>query len=610
MTERKPHGGYLAPNQHPTPFEFLPSQTLPGRYPPDFWRWDRQFLRTYDFARPKPPKTDQHDVLLEMQVMVIYAYSMQSVLKKISDKQYETLLELCRKHGGELLSGHFRTDRKIHIRCAEGHTWFPDIYNSLKGAWCNDPECVSKSISKGKVAPIIEKNREKLLQTITARGGEWLAGDYLNNYTPVKIRCSNGHVFDGIPFSLFAGQWCGRCAGRYPPEEALARLSKLASSKGGRLISTEFKGVKTKLQFQCGKGHEPWWAIPDAVLRKNGTWCPRCAPKGVQLDLDELKAEMEGLAALKGGTLLSLAKTNGQRNYKAEMQCSAGHVWQPRVEHLRNGSWCNVCNSPGVREKICRAVFEWVTGLPFGKKRPPWLRNARGRQMELDGYNIELGIAFEYQGQQHSEYVPFFHRYEKEFEWRVEDDARKADLCAQNGVELLVIDISTPEENLQSHITELLIRSRPGLDNSLNRLPFDIYSVDAGKEQELSRIKKIALAQGGVCTSTHYVANNRKLWFRCAQGHVWDAVPSSIFSGTWCKECAPEKISATKRSKRDIVPYLKIIEQHQGRLVEELSGSRWEFRVVCRAGHEWITDTARLRNGNWCRKCRSLSRKR
>jgi hypothetical protein len=30
--------------------------------------------------------------------------------------------------------------------------------------------------------------------------------------------------------------------------------------------------------------------------------------------------------------------------------------------------------------------------------------------LELDGYCPELGLAFEYQGAQHSEYVPFFHR--------------------------------------------------------------------------------------------------------------------------------------------------------------------------------------------------------
>ncbi|MFN5825403.1 MAG: hypothetical protein RSE16_01025 [Sphingobium sp.] len=527
--------------------------------------------------------------------------------KGISDAQYRRLIEICDIRGGELLSGRFRIGNKIQVRCAVGHTWSPTIYNVLKESWCGDPDCVSRSISEAKVGPILDRQRERVRKAIAARGGEWLDGDYINNRVPIKVRCEHGHEFEVVPSSLLRGTWCARCVGKYPKSEALSLLADLAANKGGKVLSTEYKDTKTKLQFQCGFGHPAWWAAPETVL-KMGTWCPRCAPSGLKLDLDDLTEEVMALAKKKGGRLHSIAKVRGNGKYAAEIECQAGHVWTAKVNHLRTGSWCPACNGPGVREKICRAAFEWITGHSFGKKRPSWLRNARGRQMELDGYNPELGIAFEYQGEQHSKHIPFFHREDGEFERRVADDRLKAELCAQHGVILMTIDISIPIDDLQSHLVDRLVKACPDLKCSFNLSPFDTNSIVVGKEQELKRIQEIAHAHGGECLSAQYITNSRKLSFRCAAGHVWDAVPSSIFMGAWCKECMGQRTSATRRAKRDINPYLHIIEQHGGKFLGEVEGLKWKMRVSCSAGHEWVTEPVRLRAGYWCQKCSSLKR--
>lgn len=527
--------------------------------------------------------------------------------KRISDAQYQRLLDICDQRGGELLSGYSRLGEQIQIRCSEGHIWSPNIYNVLKGSWCGHPDCVSRSIAKAKVSPILDRQRQKLRETILARGGEWLQGDYLNNRTHISVRCTQGHTFEAAASSLLSGTWCARCAGKFPKAEALSLLKEHAANRGSTVLSERYKDIKTKLQFQCGNGHPPWWAAPETILRM-GTWCPRCASSGFKLDLEDLTEEVAVLAKSKGGKLHSIEKVRGNGKYAAEIECKAGHVWTAKVNHLRTGSWCPVCNGPGVREKICRNVFEWVTGKSFAKKRPSWLRNTRGKQMELDGYNPELGIAFEYQGEQHSKNIPFFHREDGEFERRVQDDRLKAELCAQHSVELLIIDISVPIDELQSHVIELLASIRPDLKVSFNLSPLDTNAVVVGKEQELQKVREIAKERGGECLSTQYIANNRKLSFRCADGHVWEAVPSSIFQGSWCKQCKGRRISAARRAQRNIKPYLEIIEQRGGKFHGEEPGPRWRMRVECAAGHEWVTDPARLRAGHWCRKCSSLKR--
>ena len=52
-------------------------------------------------------------------------------------------------------------------------------------------------------------------------------------------------------------------------------MQKLALSRGGQCLSTQFVDVKTKLKWKCAFGHE-WEATPR--LLKVGHWCPECTP--------------------------------------------------------------------------------------------------------------------------------------------------------------------------------------------------------------------------------------------------------------------------------------------------------------------------------------------
>ena len=76
--------------------------------------------------------------------------------------------------------------------------------------------------------------------------------------------------------------------------------------------------------------------------------------------------------------------------------------------------------------------------------------------MELDGYNSDVAIAFEYQGQQHSKFIEFFHKSHEEFELRIEDDKIKKELCFQNNILLISIDIEIPLQKLQEYIFNVI----------------------------------------------------------------------------------------------------------------------------------------------------------
>ena len=141
-------------------------------------------------------------------------------------------------------------------------------------------------------------------------------------------------------------------------------------------------------------------------------------------------ASVKKLAHSRGGKFLSpVSKLIVKEQYLWE--CSIGHKFTARLENIDRGQWCRDC-STGLYERICRAHFESIFKVKFPNTRNlDWLKNEHGNFIELDGYNKELGIAFEHQGNQHYENNGWFNK-------PLYDDVKK-ELCNQNGVKLICI---------------------------------------------------------------------------------------------------------------------------------------------------------------------------
>ena len=109
-------------------------------------------------------------------------------------------------------------------------------------------------------------------------------------------------------------------------------------------------------------------------------------------------------------------------------------------------------------EEHCRRILEKI----FGRKFPPtrdlkWLYNPEsGRRLELDGYNEQLGIAFEFQGRQHYYYTPAFHETEDKFIQQIRRDRLKKELCLQNKVWLIVVPFTVSEGSREKYIKDQL----------------------------------------------------------------------------------------------------------------------------------------------------------
>jgi hypothetical protein len=115
-------------------------------------------------------------------------------------------------------------------------------------------------------------------------------------------------------------------------------------------------------------------------------------------------------------------------------------------------------------ENKCRDILERIFGVTFKNVRPDWLVNpATGERLELDCYNPDIvtplgkGLALEYDGIQHSQYTPYFHRHGPvEFVYQTKKDSFKNLICKQKGILLIRVPYYVMPDNFEAHIRQKL----------------------------------------------------------------------------------------------------------------------------------------------------------
>jgi len=168
--------------------------------------------------------------------------------------------KLAGKKGGKCLSNEYKGNKiKLKWQCKEGHIWEAKP-NAILYYWC--PHCAG-------VAKLTIEDMQKLAES---KGGKCLSEEYNGNKFKLTWRCKEGHVWEAHPNAVKTGHWCPVCAGN--AKLTLRDMQNLAAYKKGKCLSSIYVNSKTKLKWQCIKGHV-FWMIPNCV--QQGQWCPKCA---------------------------------------------------------------------------------------------------------------------------------------------------------------------------------------------------------------------------------------------------------------------------------------------------------------------------------------------
>lgn len=386
----------------------------------------------------------------------------------------------------------------------------------------------------------------------------------------------------------------------------IEEMQSLAKKRGGKCLSTEYVNCYSNLDWVCTHGH-PWSATPSSI--KSGGWCPICS---FNRKRDTIEV-MQSIANDRGGWCLSSEYVN--QNTKLRWKCAHGHTWLAVPGSIKNqGSWCGVCSS-GIAERICRSYFRQIFGLPFPKRRPRWLKNSRGNQMELDGYCQELYLAFEHQGGQHYEKSHHFGQSDQDFTKRQIDDRAKVQLCKERGIRLVCVPalftmtkLDDFQQWLYTECQKLGIEIPQGMLTKKVNLKSAWVASRTTKMMDL--MHSIAKERGGKCLSTEYLGAFTKLKWECANGHRWDATSNSVKNtGNWCSRCDIESRTGEqfrnlrKRSLCNMHELAELwgIKCLSTTWVNKSTKLEWE----CAHGHRWEADNRTMRaRKHKCQKCR------
>jgi len=245
--------------------------------------------------------------------------------------------------------------------------------------------------------------------------------------------------------------------------------------------------------------------------------------------LDSIRA----MATKAGITLLSEKYINHRTTLK--FSCSEGHEFEKSIKHiLKRNTWCTKCTR-SVAEELCRHVLETSLNVKFKKT---WFEH-KGHRLELDGYNENLKLAFEYNGKQHYEITPMTPTQES-LELRKSLDKFKTEYCKENGIQLLIIPHTVPNIELKDHIGNELSIDVSGVNLEQFSNGYSYY------RNKRASLESIISSSGG--TLVQFQLDRATI--QCSSGHTWNTKTYLIRNGHWCRKCISRKqrIATTVRT--------------------------------------------------------------
>ena len=290
--------------------------------------------------------------------------------------------------------------------------------------------------------------------------------------------------------------------------------------------------------------------------------------------------KLKEISEIKGGKFLSEKYINAKTKLKFE--CRDGHIFETSPHGVMNGNWCKICTK-SISESLCKYIFENLLNVEFNSIFIKY----DGHNLELDGYNDELKIAFEYNGCQH--YVKSFYIKEKDLGYRKHLDDLKIKYCEENNIKLIVIPYIVKHINIVNFIKDKLnFLSINFIDKDLKIKDY-INNYSYTKERMI-KVENYIKSKNGILIDygTDYAL------IRCDKGHEWKFNMYMLNLETWCNACAYNNQRGkmfSNNNKKVTIDYVKnkCVENKVICLSDELTKLdnllKSEIQIKCERGH-------------------------
>lgn len=325
-------------------------------------------------------------------------------------------------------------DTNVEIICRKHGKFFQVPSSHLRGCGC--VKCFGKKTLTTEL--FIEKAIEKHGNTYN-----YDSVVYKHNKINVEIVCKTHGPFWQKPSLHLQGKGCPKCN----PSFKLTKngfIKKSAEKHEGKYDYSfvKYENVRTNVEIVC-KTHGAFWQKPS--LHLNGAGCSKCAKNKKHTKESFIQKAIEIHGECYDYSFINYVDFTTAVSIKCR---DHGLFNQLPSIHIQNHG-CPRCNN-FVTENQVRNIFESLFDSKFPSKWIPFL----DRRFQLDGYNKEEKLAFEYMGEQHYILIPFFHR-KKDSLLRIQlKDQIKKMWCKRNRINLIVVRYD--EENIENFIIKSL----------------------------------------------------------------------------------------------------------------------------------------------------------
>lgn len=205
-------------------------------------------------------------------------------------------------------------------------------------------------------------------------------------------------------------------------------IENVRTNNGWKFHSGMYRNNSSKLMWlvpECGHIIEMDYSH---AMRKKGRGCTNCNRHLSQpVPIDKIR----DFCKARNSELITEQYLNNQQALK--VRCECGYEFFKSWQKLVAGQWCTNCKPKSNGEAYTRRTFEFLFQKSFLTTR------VENPKFELDGYNEDLKLAFEYQGKQHYEYVPHISRTKNAHSHLVKNDIRKKKWCIDNNISFVEI---------------------------------------------------------------------------------------------------------------------------------------------------------------------------
>ncbi len=507
---------------------------------------------------------------------------------------YQKLVVIAKNNNGRVISNKYvYFEEKMEFEDQDCNRFFKTPADIFGNSW--------SPFETKRVYNNPEHHLNELRAIALKRGGKLISTEYKNSSDKLEFEDKDFNRFYMSSTDIKRQHWSPFESKRVfnNPEHHLNELRAIALKRGGKLISTEYKGSHSKLEFEDASFNRFFTQATDI---KMGKWSPYEAKqvKEPQYHLNELKQ----IAESKGGKLISTEYKASRE--KLEFEDRNGARFFISSNCVKRGQW-----SPyeifNLSEEICRQCIEYI----FNKKfMSTWdiIKRSGKNNFQLDGYNKELHMAFEYQGEQHYEeniktggsvIVSL-----EDFEKRKKNDIEKKKWCDKNKLTLFIIkyfeSCKSDKDHLLHVIGELKKINNKKINLILSNVKLDNFKIDykalPTKQKYLDELKIIANSKGGKLISTQYINNTKKLEFEDAAGNRFFTSPANIKCDRW----SPYESGKVKDPKYHFNILKNIAKEKGGKLIsDKYIDSRTTLEFENSTGVRFFMLPYKVKQGQW-----------